>query len=88
MSIAKLLESKETLFRLYVDRYQEVPLDLRGALDRAQARVLNVTNVPSNGALGPVKSLPLPSDGAIRWGPKIPGGGEDPEAGLADGQVG
>jgi Terminase small subunit len=78
MSIAKLLENKGKLFGLYVDRYQEVPLDLRGALDRAEARVLNMTPI---GASSPVAPLPLPSKTAIRWSPRLPG---DPEAGQAE----
>ena len=44
MAIAKLLESKGKLFGLYVDRYQEVPVDLRGALAEARGRVLTMIN--------------------------------------------
>jgi hypothetical protein len=59
MAIAKLLESKGKLFGLYVDRYQEVPVDLKGAL--AEAR----------GVDDPAMSLS--ADGFIKWAPHIAG---------------
>jgi hypothetical protein len=76
MSVAKLLELKAKLYGLLIDRFQEVPVDLRGALLAAERRVIDVTNV-----------TPLPLDGAlagsIGWAPRIPG---DAEAGSADGE--
>jgi phage terminase small subunit len=88
MAAVKATELRAKLSGLLIDRIEVVPVDLRGALDRAEARVLNVTNVPSNGASSPVKSLPLPAAGSGRWRPHIPGDSGDPEAGPADGQGG
>jgi phage terminase small subunit len=45
MAIAKLLESKDKLFGLYIDRYQEVPVDLKGALDEARTRTFGPVNI-------------------------------------------
>ena len=78
MSIAKLLEAKGRLFGLYVDRYQEVPLDLwwrtgsrerpRGAASRHRAnRVRTVLAVP----------------GGARWLTPIPG---NPNRPLREGE--
>jgi hypothetical protein len=70
MSIAKLLENKGRLYGLYVDRFQEVPIDLTGALQAARTRVLtaiDLTPPPSNGGGGIV------ADPASYRGPGRPG---------------
>jgi hypothetical protein len=78
MSIAKLLENKGKLFGLYVDRYQEIPVDLRGALERAQRRILDITSAS--------KQIEHASNGgSIEWTTKIPGS-PVPEVARADGQ--
>lgn len=85
MAYCKGTELRAKLSGLLIDRIEVVPVDLRGALDRAEARVLNVTNTPL-AALGPVAPVtPLPA-GSTRWKPRIAGDPEDPEAAPADGQ--
>lgn len=56
MSVAKLLELKAKLYGLLIDRFQEVPVDLKGALEAAQRRVLSTIDI---------------TPGAIRWPPHI-----------------
>ena len=83
MAYCKGTELRAKLSGLLIDRIEVVPADLRGALDRAEARVLNVTNITPQAAVTP---LPLPSKTAIRWGAAI-AGDREPEAGPVDGQV-
>jgi hypothetical protein len=78
MSVAKLLELKAKLYGLFIDRFQEVPVDLKGALEAAERRVLNITPLSSDGVVA----------GSVRWAPRIPGApvAENPEAGPVDGE--
>lgn len=46
MSVAKLIELKMRLYGLWIERFQEVPTDLRGALEEARHRVIDVTPRP------------------------------------------
>ena len=84
MAIAKLLESKGKLFGLYVDRYQEVPVDLKGALAEARGRMLTfVTVTRGHGFVTKVltaaqstvddPAMSLSADGSIKWAPHIVG---------------
>jgi hypothetical protein len=77
MSIAKLLEAKGRLFGLYVDRYQEVPLDLCGALEAARGRVVNIT--PPRQPCEDGLAVP----GGARWLTPIPG---NPNRPLREGE--
>jgi hypothetical protein len=43
MSVAKLLELKMRLYGLWIERFQEVPIDLKGALEEARHRVIDIT---------------------------------------------
>jgi phage terminase small subunit len=86
MAYCKGTELRAKLSGLLIDRIEVVPVDLRGALDRAEARVVNATQLS-----GPPchASPPAPlSNGATRWRPNIPGDStaEDSE-GPTDGQV-
>jgi hypothetical protein len=85
MALVKAFELKAKLSGLLIDRVEVATVDLRGALEAAERRVINVTNV-TNGASSPVGRLPLPTHGSTRWSPPIPGDQEDPEAGLVDGE--
>lgn len=85
MAVAKLLESKGKLFGLYVDRYQEVPVDLKGALAEARGRVLTIVNpmpphgqgaLPASKVLTAAQPVTVPgpavrlsADGAPTWKP-------------------
>jgi hypothetical protein len=85
MAIAKLLESKGKLFGLYADRYQEVPVDLKGALAEARGRMLTFVTVTTRGhgfvtkVLTAAQStvddpaMSLSADGSIKWAPHIAG---------------
>jgi hypothetical protein len=90
MAAAKLLEMKLKAYGLLIDRFQEVPLDLTGALQRDEARVINTIDMTPNGASSSVKPLPLPAKKAIRWAAEIAGdpAAEDPAAGPADSESG
>lgn len=46
MSVAKLLELKMRLYGLWIERFQEVPTDLKGALEEARHRVIDITPRP------------------------------------------
>jgi hypothetical protein len=82
MALVKAFELKAKLSGLLIDRVEVATVDLRGALEAAERRVINVTN----GASSPVGRLPLPTHGSTRWSPPIPGDQEDPEAGPVDGE--
>lgn len=82
MSVAKLLELKSKLFGLLVDRYQELPVDLKGALAEARGRVINVMPPRAHNSLSAVQVLTSPQpavadpammslsvDGAPKWTP-------------------
>lgn len=84
MAIAKLLESKGKLFGLYVDRYQEVPVDLKGALAEARGRVLTfVTVTRGHGFVKKVltaaqstvddPAMSLSAEGSKKWAPHVAG---------------
>lgn len=76
MAYCKGTELRAKLSGLLIDRIEVVPVDLLGALQRAEARVLDVT------------PLPLSSRGSIGWRSHIPSSQVvNPEAGPADGQV-
>lgn len=77
MAYCKGTELRAKLSGLLIDRVEVVNVDLRGSIARAEARIINATNV-----------TPLPANGSVRWAPHIPGDPvADPEAGPADGQV-
>jgi phage terminase small subunit len=81
MANVKACELRAKLSGLLIERVEVVEVDLTGALDRARARVLNITDT----SLG---SLPLLSKKPIDWKPHIPGSlVAKPEAGPTDGQV-
>jgi phage terminase small subunit len=84
MAYCKGTELRAKLSGLLIDRVEVVEVDLRGALARAEARVVNATQLsgPLCDASPPV-ALP---NGSVPWRPKIPGDSEYPEAGPADGQ--
>ena len=76
MANVKACELRAKLSGLLIDRIEVVPVDLRGALEAAESRVINVT------------PLSLASMGSIDWRSHIPGTQvADPEAGPADGQA-
>lgn len=80
MAFIKDCELRAKLSGLLVDRVEVVTVDLRGALEAAEARVINVTPLLSNGALA----------GSVRWALRITGDpvAENPEAGPAVGESG
>jgi len=45
MSVAKLIELKMRLYGLWVERYQEVHVDLKGALFEARTRVITIVDI-------------------------------------------
>jgi hypothetical protein len=86
MAYCKGTELRAKLSGLLIDRIEVVPVDLRGALDRAEARVVNATQLSGPRCDASPTVAPLPN-GATRWKPRIAGDPEDPEAGPADGQA-
>lgn len=89
MALVRAVELRAKLSGLLVDRVEVVNVDLRGALERAQVRVINATQLPGPSRdASPPAALPLPSKTAIRWGAAIAGDrvAENPEAGPASGE--
>lgn len=83
MALVKATELRAKLSGLLVDRVEVVEVDLRGALDRAQVRVINATQLSGPPCDASPTAAPLPN-GATRWKPRIAGDPEDPEAGPAE----
>jgi len=74
MSIAKLLEAKGRLFGLYVDRVQIESIDLKGAMEAAKLRVINLVPQPHSQAQLEQATDPPVRAGAAQWElPAIPG---------------
>jgi hypothetical protein len=84
MAYCKGTEVRSKLSGLLIDRVEVATIDLRGALEKAEIRVLTAITM-TNGASSAVGRLPLPA-GSTRWRPPIPGDPEDPEAGPAEGE--
>jgi hypothetical protein len=85
MAYCKGTELRAKLSGLLIDRIEVVPIDLRASLERAEARVVNATQLSGPRCdASPTAALP---NGATRWKPRIAGDPEDPEAGPADGQA-
>jgi hypothetical protein len=73
MAYCKATELRAKLSRLLIDRVEIIPVDLVGALEKAERRVLDLTPLLSNDALA----------GPVHWALRIPG---DSETGSADGK--
>lgn len=71
MALVKAVELRAKLSGLLIDRVEVVAVDLTGALQRAEARVLNTPGASS-------------SRGSIDWRPQIPG---SQEPGSGNGQA-
>jgi hypothetical protein len=84
MAAVKASELRAKLSGLLIDRVEVVTVDLRGSLQRAEARVLNSMSALTQGP--PAALLPPPTAKAIRWPARIAGDGES-EAGQADGRA-
>lgn len=76
MALVKAVELRSKLSGLLIDRIEVVPVNLSGALTRAEAGVINVTPLGAQSLMAPA-----------RWIPSVPGD-EKPDAGPTDGQVG
>jgi len=85
MALVKATELRAKLSGLLVDRVEVVEVDLRGALDRAEARVLNGTSALTQTAQA---ALPPPAKQSTRWAARIAGDStaEDSE-GPTDGKM-
>ena len=82
MALVRAVELRARLSGLLIDRVEVVNVDLRGALERAESRIVNVTNMPL-AALAPVEPLPLPAKQSTRWAARIAG---DQHAGPVAGE--
>jgi len=81
MALVKACELRAKLSGLLIDRIEVVPVDLRGVLEKAERRVINVTPLFSNDTFA----------SSIHWAANIPGDNpvaEHTEAGPADGESG
>ena len=80
MALVKARELRAKLSGLLIDRVEVIPVNLSGALEAAERRVINITPRGAGGDLA----------GPVRWTPHIPGDPvvENPEAGPADGESG
>ena len=74
MAYCKATELRAKLSGLLIDRVEIVPVDLTGALERAERRVSN-----------PIDITPTSAPSPIRWTPRIPGA---PETGHGEGESG
>jgi hypothetical protein len=63
MAVSRLLQSKGECYGFYVHRIQEVPIDLRGALEQARLRIININ---------PPQTITQQGDGTEPDGP-LPG---------------
>jgi phage terminase small subunit len=74
IAAVRATELRMKLSGLLIDKVQiEAPVDLRGAMEAAKMRVLNILASPSQACLGPVDDNTNTVIGGAHWEPRIAG---------------